>query len=349
MKRMFILVAIVSLVAGSLFAEEAVLIDFSKLAADISVNDQPENRQTLMDFSDKAGGSFTAEQRAMLRTSLAPANWVVSLASSARTVENQRNSKAQESTSKQYGSVLGVRIHFPVEPHNSWASIKPPFEIPAYELSTVDEAGEVTLPPEEERLYTNVSRFEGTKEEGDSALQTAFGVVKNVGTIKSVAVNVYGLNFPHRLAAILIDSEGNEKIIDLGYLNHDGWGEHVWNNPAYVQEVRSRELRLYPLYPILTPFVKFGGFLIQRDAATVGGDFVVYFKDVKIVYDKAVRELESDIDDEKEWSIIQARDAGKDKAGLQRFGQNQVLQYVDKQKQATEPFFDDPSRRNNNE
>ena len=35
---------------------------------------------------------------------------------------------------------------------------------------------------------------------------------------------------------------------------------------------------------------KFGGFVITRDAANDGGDFVAYVKDVKMLYDKAVLE-----------------------------------------------------------
>jgi len=57
MKRMFIFVVIVLLLAGPLFADESVLIDFSTLKADIHVklgdNDQGttpnQNRQTMMD------------------------------------------------------------------------------------------------------------------------------------------------------------------------------------------------------------------------------------------------------------------------------------------------------------
>jgi hypothetical protein len=164
-------------------------------------------------------------------------------------------------------------------------------------------------------------------------------VVKNVGTIKSVAVNAYGLNFPHGLSTLIIDSTGTQKTMFMGYLNYDGWGELIWNNPAYIQEVRNRDLRLYPLYPDTTPFVKFGGFLIQRDAAKDGGDFVGYFKDVKIIYDKAVLDTDRDIDDEALWHIILDRETARKVWEMERFGHNQVLRYLDVQKQATENTF----------
>jgi hypothetical protein len=331
MKRIFILVAIVSLIVGSLFADEAILIDFSKLTADIipDQDDKPtQNRATMMDYGNVAGGSFTTEQKSMMKTSLAVTNWDVNLASSSRTVPNMIRTYTMEAPSKQWDMVMGVRVHFPTEPFNSWARIKPPFEIPAYEAAAeVDDDGNIEYAEGNDGV-TKTSRFE----EG-------FGVVKNVGTIKSVAVNAYGLNFPHGLSAILIDSRGNEQVMFMGYLNYDGWGELIWQNPGYIQAVRNRELRLYPLYPTNTPFVKFAGFMIQRDAAKEGGDFVGYFKDVKIIYDKAVLDTDRDIDDESLWGIINTRETAKKIFEMQRFGNNQVLRYLESQKQATEHGF----------
>jgi hypothetical protein len=331
MKRIFILVAISLFVMGSLFAEEAVLIDFSKLTADIipGQDDQPtQNRATVMDYSQVAGGSFTTEQRSVMKTSLAITNWDVTLASSSRTVENQVRSFTREAPSRQWGTVMGVRIHFPVESWNSWATIRPPFDIPAFEpAGDVDDEGIVTSPDDSNGI-TTPSRFED-----------GYGVVKNVGTIKALQANVYGLNFPYALSAILVDSQGNEKTVYLGTLDHDGWGEHTWSNPAYVTEVRNRELRLYPLYPFATPFVKFAGFLIQRDKDQMGGDFITYFKDVKIIYDKAVLDTERDIEDESLWNIIKDRETAKKVYEMEQFGQTQVMRYLDLQKQATENSF----------
>ncbi len=337
MKRMFILLAIVLLTAGVLFADEAVLIDFSKLVADIipDQDDNPtQNRATMMDYSNVAGGSFTQEQKAVMKSSLAIPNWDVVLASSSRTVANQIRSYAMEAPSKQFGAVMGVRVHFPVEPFQSWAIIKPPFDIPAFELpADVDDQG-------------NITASGNGSISGPSRFEDGFGVVKNVGTIKAIAVDAYGLNFPHALSAILIDSQGIEQTVFLGYLRFDGWQQLQWNNPQYVQAVRNRELRLYPLYPTSTPFVKFGGFLIQRDAAHEGGDFIGYFKDVKIIYDKAVLDDERDIDDEALWNIIKEREAQKKAFEMSQFGHQQVLRYLEGQKQATESSFT-PTPTNN--
>ena len=344
MKKMLILV-VIAMLAGPLFAEEAVLIDFSMLKADIHVkvsdNDTGDkanqNRQTMMDYSHVAGGSFTTQQKAVMKTSLAIENWEVLLASSSRTVENVTLSFTREAPSKQYGTVLGVRIRFPIEPHNAWATIKPPFEIPAFEPSaTIRDDG--TIEPSGDGI-TGKSRFE-SQEDG----QPAYGVVKNVGVIKSIAVNVYGLNFPHALSTIIIDSHGIQKNIFMGYLLFDGWGELIWNNPQYIQEVRNRDIRLYPLYPTSTPFIKFGGFLIQRDAAKDGGDFITYFKDVKVIYDLAVLNTDPDIQDEAIWNIILDRETARKVWEMEQFGKNQVLRYLESQKQASELPFNSPDR-----
>jgi hypothetical protein len=338
MKKMLIFAAIVLLVAGSLFAEEGVLIDFGKLTADIHVAVSPDeqddtpnqNRATMMDYSRvRFGGSFTDEQRKVMRTSLAISQWEVELSSSSRTVNNMILSYTREASSKQWGSVMGVRVHFPLENFNSRAVIKPPFEIPAFEPpANVSDDGTIEPADEGGDGITGPSRFED-----------GFGVIKNVGTVKSIAVNVYGLNFPHGLATLVIDGSGSQKSMFMGYLNFDGWGELRWDNPAYVQEVRNRDLRLYPLYPASTPFLKFAGFEVRRDASHIGGDFITYFKDVKVIYDKAVLDTERDIDDESLWNVIYDRETARKVWEMNRFGHNQILRYLDGQKQATEKDF----------
>ena len=68
MKRIFILLTVAFFLAGALAAEEAVLIDFSSLKADIRVpigpddqDDTPnQNRQTVMDYGQIAGASYTS-------------------------------------------------------------------------------------------------------------------------------------------------------------------------------------------------------------------------------------------------------------------------------------------------
>jgi hypothetical protein len=337
MKRMLILLAIVLFSVGTLFAEEAILIDFGKLAADIMPNAESkntQNRATVMDYGNVAGASFTTDQKSVMKTSLAITNWEVALASSARFVENISRSYTQEAPSGMFGTVMGLRIHFPLEPFNSWATVKPPFEIPAFEpQAAVDDNGTIGDP--DSNGITGPSRFED-----------GFGIVKNVGTIKSFNVHVYGLNFPHELFMMYVDNKGFTKEVSMGYLNKDGWMDLRWDNPAYIQEVRNRELRLYPLYPTSAPFIKFAGFRVARDAAREGGDFITYFKEVRVIYDKAVMDVDRDIDDEALWHIIYDRETDRKKWEMQRFGQNQVLRYLETEKKAKEDEFT-PSPNNN--
>ena len=348
MKKMLVFVAIVSLMAGSLFAEEEILIDFSKLAADIHVSlgdddtgtEPNQNRHTMMDFANvRFVGSFTEDQKKVMKTSLAIANWEVLLASSARTVTNMVLSHTKEADSKQFGTVMGVRVRFPVEAYHSWAVIKPPYEIPAYEPPVnVGDDGTIDQPTDEE-ARSGVTGRDANGERVKSRFEDGFGVVKNVGTIKSLAVNVYGLNFPHGLNILTIDELGNQRSMFMGYLAFDGWGELRWDNPQYIQEVRNRDLRIIPLYPDAAPFIKFAGFEIKRDGSRQGGDFITYFKDVKVIFDKAVFDSDRDIEDEALWGIIYDREHARKVWQMERFGQNQILRYIDSQKQAVESSF----------
>jgi hypothetical protein len=332
MKRIFVFVAVSLVTVGAIFADEKVLIDFSKLVPNIlqdRVDDGllPQNQQTLMDFSVNAGTNYTADQRAVMKSSLAIPNWIVELASSSKTVQNDRLSYIKVIDSKQYGPVMGVRIHFPVASYNSWALVKPPFDIPAYEFSNVSEAGEISA-MDDYNFNSTQSRFED-----------GYGVVKNVGAVKSLQVSVYGLNFPHSLSAIFVDGNGKEQTVFLGYLNFDGWADLRWDNPQYVSEVRARSLRIFPLYPAFAPYIRFAGFVIQRDGANEGGDFITYFKDVQVIYDKAQLETEKDIDDEDSWGIIGEREADRQKIEFKSFGKDQVFRYLEGQKMAPESNF----------
>ena len=340
MKRIIILIAIALVSAGMLSAEQGTLIDFSLLGADIRVpiheNDQEtrpnQNRRTIMDFGQVAGASFTPTQRAAMRTSLAIENWDIEFNSSSRTIQNITNTFTREAQSRQFGTVMGARIHFPTGPQFSKATIRPPFEIPAYEpMAEIDDDGNITA--------TN-----GNGVRGPSRFEDGFGVLKNVGTIRSIAVNVYGLNFPHGLNVIILDSQGNEHIWFMGYLNFDGWAQLTWNNPQYIFDVRNRDLRLFPLYPHSMPFIKFGGFRLDRCASHMGGDFIVYFRDVQVIFDRAVLDLDRDIEHEELWGIINHRETARRIFEMERFGHHQILRYLEAQKQAQNEW--DPLNRN---
>ena len=338
MKKTFVLVAMAFLMLSAVVsAEEAVVIDFSLLNADIvadKAGNMTQNRRTVMDFGVVAGASYTDEQKALMRTSLAIGEWEVVLNSSSRNPMTTGLSKTTEAKVSDEArnfagqKLMGVRINFPEWLNNSSAEIRPAFIIPAYEeMAQVDDNGNVQEPTAEE------------KASGKSRYEDGYGIVKNVGVIKSIAVNTYGMNFPHGLY-VLVRNENNEvKRYFMGYLLFDGWKELIWNNPSYISQVKSREVRLYPAYPTALPYVSFAGFAVTRDGSHNGGDFVGYFKDVKMIYDKAVLQTVRDFADEDIWGIQTQRNMERKQIEVRRFGQVQVFRYLEKEKMATESGF----------
>ena len=272
MKRLFIFVVVGLLLGGTaLFADESVLIDFTKLGADqtVGTNKAPtENGTTLIDYSAVAGASFSDEEKGAMKSSLSLGNWQVTLASSARSIVNQSVTMTKEASTnanaKQFNGeemankkVLGVRIHFPTEPYNSWAIIQPPFDIPAY--ADKDALSGTKL------VVADADKGKGEKFNGA-------GVVKNVGVLKSLSVTVYGANFANGLGVIVTDQDGNDQTLFMDYLQFDGWRTLTWNNPNYITDVRNRELRKFPLYPKGEPYLKLIGIIVYRDAVQEGGD-----------------------------------------------------------------------------
>jgi hypothetical protein len=326
MKRFSLIMLGLLFVLGiPVFADTSVLLDFSTLVPD---TDFGENEATIVDFSQQAGTGFTDEERNAMKTSLAIENWEVALASSSRSVNNLRKSMTKavlvnEDAVKFGGeTVLGVRIHFPEDPFNSYALVKPPFEIPAYMKRTILQSDGTMI---EDDADMKGSKFDG------------YGVIKNIGVVKSISVNVYGSNFPNGFGIILKDQNNREQQIFMNYLEFDGWRELIWNNPNYVTEVRDREIRSYPLYPRSEPMRKLVGLIFYKDAAQQGGDFIAYVKDITITYDKALLETSRDINEEEVWGILGEREEARRTYEFSKLGNLQVLRYLEGKKMHQEP------------
>lgn len=339
MKRTFILVVMAFLLIGSfMVAEEATIIDFTILDADIIADENgnpTQNRRSVMNYGVVAGATFTDEQKALMKTSLSLPSWEVVLNSSAKTTVSLATSTVVAAPVRENAkvpfagkNVMGVRILFPSSMVNSNAYIKPVFEIPAYEpMATADDNGEIQPQTDEE------------KASGKTRFEEGYGIVKNVGTVKALSVTTMGMNFPHALYVVLKDTDSVERRYFMGYLGFDGWRELKWNNPEYVSEIRQREIRVVPIYPRGLPFIKFTGFQVTRDAMHNGDDFIGYFKDVKVIFDKAVLSTERDIADEDLWGIIGAKEIAKQNYEMAKFGDKQVLRFLEKDKMAQEEAF----------
>ncbi len=329
MKKLCIFIGIALLVASVGFADRTVLIDFSELTPDVTVGaatEPNEHEATMLDFSEVAGASYDEELKKRMKTSLAVENWYVKLASSSRTITNQARSYTKEAqlkpTAKPFDgeemagkSVMGVRIHFPLPNFNSYALVTPPFEIPAYQVKTQLQGD----------TLVDVEGDLGTKYDG-------YGVVKNVGVLKSVEVTVYGSNFPNGFGLILKDQNEKKMTIYLDHLQFDGWRKLVWKNPNYITEVRNRELHKFPLYPKSAPFVKLVGLVVYRDSMQEGGDLIAYVKDIEITYDLALLDTQRDINDEAVWGILTERQEARRSAEMRRVGDIQVLRSLEKEK-----------------
>jgi hypothetical protein len=237
----------------------------------------------------------------------------------AATNPNAKQFNGQDMANKK---ILGVRIHFPTEPFNSWAMVQPPFDIPAYADKDALQGTRMVV--------ADADRGKGEKFDG-------FGVVKNVGVLKSLSITVYGANFPNGLGVVVADQDGNEQTIFMDYLAFDGWRTLTWDNPNYISDVRNRELRKFPLYPKGEPYLKLVGIVIYRDAAQEGGDFVTYIHDIGITYDKAIMDTTRDINDEAIWGILQQRNEARRLAELKRLGNVQVLRFLEQQKMDVTP------------
>ncbi len=348
----------------SIFAKRKVLIDFNLLKANGNgidaaqslgaedanykdyTNHDPVNRThhmpSLLDYSAVAGSNYTEQETKEMSTSLASYNWEVHLNSSAAHVINKRFSYCKEwhtkyvpilgeieqaegaVTSNPEGyTVLGVRVHFPETPYNCWAIINPPFEIPAYEDKDVDFKGNKLTPEEQVKPENRNSKYDD-----------GYGVIKNVGIIKSIDLRVFGNQYKNSIAVLLKDD--NNVVTEYmfpEYLDFDGWRQITWNNSNYITEVENRDLFIVPLYPRSTPYVKLYAFRVYRQGDKTGGDFITYIKDVYVTYDEAILERDNiAIDHEGAWEILKERTIESKQRELRRIGQSQILRYLERKK-----------------
>jgi hypothetical protein len=97
--------------------------------------------------------------------------------------------------------------------------------------------------------------------------------------------------------------------------------------------------------------VKLVGLRFYRDAGHVGSDFITYIKDITLYYDKAVLELESDIDHDQVWGILSERERARREAEAKRLGDTLVQRYLEKNKmdETYEPGAAPTTEENTNE
>lgn len=333
MRRVVVSIMLLVVVVGPVLAEiERVLIDFGTYEQKIKqyLTREKQNLQNLVDKYKQEGVDlyrewFYSQENAqkLLDVWFDPVswnieNWRVELTSSARFIPNIVNSYLLKVQSKRWGDVMGVRIKFPTWPYLSNAKVVPPFRFTPYYLDglPVDPEGDL-------------SKQQFTEEE-----KVKSGILMNVLQVKRVSVWVSGRNYKHLLSVVLRNEDGVEEEYFMGALYFQGWRRLAWENPNYIEQVNQRILQRLPLYPRALPYKEFAYFKVYKPESEPGGDFVVYFKDVSISFDRAVIQEEVDIDDEKYWQILSKEKIEYTKRALRNIVEQVELLELEKKRKA---------------
>ena len=327
----------------SVQAEVATLIDFARLAPDTPTDAPLDNEATLLRFADlyptTVGISLTEEEKEKIRISLALPEWIVSFTPTGRralrllesdgrhplhVARSDVRAVALPAGASNYAgqTVMGVRIDFPVNAYNEWAIIEPPFTVP--------------------RVNPELASGRGVDFEG-------LGLLSNVGQIRSISVNVYGLDYQHQIDVLVEAPDGTIESYRVGHVNHRGWKTLTWENPRYVSQDAddaeddedgtegadsgtatavnaSTALPAEPIYPGRFPNYAFRAFRIIKDSRDRSGDFIAYFKDVIIDYDPATDEDE--IDHESVWDIVKFQEFRRRQTEVIREGSEVFYRYL---------------------
>jgi hypothetical protein len=226
-------------------------------------------------------------------------NWTVELNESASDVKNRVYSYCKAVKSQKFGTTLGVRVHFPKWNNNSYALVKPVFDI---------------------KVYDTNGQF----------INAENGVLPNAYEIKSISVWVNGRNYNFGLAVRLRDRYENIHEFFMGWLYFDGWRKLTFVNPNFTEKVQAKNLKREPLYPFDIPYYVFDSFVIYRPGFELGGDFVTYIAKVEVEYTPYFVDSEEDIKDEEVWNIITTRMKRKEEFESKRLIENMYLYQQEK-------------------
>jgi len=232
-------------------------------------------------------------------------NWDVELGESSADLKNKILSYCKSVKSQRFGNTLGVRIHFPKWNNNSYALIKPAFQI---------------------KVYDTNGQF----------INAENGVIPNVSEVKSVSIWVNGRNFNYGVAIRLRDRFENVHEYFMGWLYFDGWRKLTFINPNFTENVTAKKLKREPLYPYDIPYLVFDSIVIYRPSDQIGGDFVTYIASMEIEYTPYFVDDENDIRDEQVWGIITKRLQKRQEVEEQRLLENIYLYQQEKKRTAEE-------------
>ena len=301
---------------GYVMAIEEVLIDFSLLTADTPSDNPLHNSDSLLVFEDlyptTTGFSVSQRERDLVRASLAIPQWTFTFNSSARQPQRIRSSSIRPATVGQSSArhagqeVLGLRLNFLEGDSHSWALIEPPYTIPRVPQQVIS---------------------------GNDVDFAQRGVIDNISDVRSISVEVYGLNYPHSMSVLFEDTDGAIKEYMIGTLGFVGWRTLTWENPAFAAaesvaqpvavdgavdgvaeatdgavEVAAAEpapaVDTQVQYPKVFSSIALRGIRIWKNGSAPVGDFVGYIKEIRVDYDPETIIVDSDFDNEGIWNIL---------------------------------------------
>ncbi len=271
-------------------AEVETLINFGELVPDTPADAPRDDTGTLLKFTDlyptSVGVAISDAERDSLQVSLALPEWTIKFSADGRYPAALRtsgirvaqvNANANDYAGEQ---VMGVRVNFPENNEEAHAYIEPPYRIPRINLAFSD---------------------------GRQTSYDGLGLLQDVAQLRSISVNVYGLNYQYELYVMLEDTDGVLREYPMGFLDHVGWDTLTWENPYYEADGVGTDPNA-PLYPVSLANIVFRGFRVSRLQPYVEGkDFVAYFRDVTVDYDPTIFDT-GDIDNEGLWDIVNLRE-----------------------------------------
>lgn len=315
--RILLAALLIVVLQGHAMAIEEVMLDFSLLTPNVPIDNPIHDDASLLRFNDlyrsSAGLSLSEEERASVQLSLAIPYWTFSFNPSARSPRRVRSSDvrhvaaANDATNFAGQNVLGMRFNFGAGDYPSWVLIQPPYVIPRVQQELIS---------------------------GTTIDFSQRGVIENVSQVQSISVEVYGLNYPHRLSILFEDTDGIVKERFVGYMEFSGWRTLTWENPHYIPptldvdglpiEIPNNKI----LYPRNLSSIAFRGLRVWKSGSRPVGDFVGYVKEIRMNYDPLPTGA-SDFDHERVWQVRTQEARNANRSQQIRQGPLRVYEIID--------------------
>lgn len=237
-----------------------VLIDFSTLIEEIS----PE---TEIDFSDLSSlYGLPDEEKEKMKIDLSWRNWQLFIPPSILPFFNKNPSYIAPAQVKDSSplfdgeSILGMRLFFPVGKEETY-TLYPPFPIPFEE-----------------------------GEKGSQFLNK--GVIKNVGVIKEIQIDIYSENAGVKVSLNLENSKGKTLSIPFGNLNFWGWRRLIWLNPSYSKNLNYLKSKLQDTYG---EDYRFKSLSFTHPSSSTKSDALLFIRSIKVIYDKGAEDISLEV------------------------------------------------------